>query len=67
MSSRHNVISQCDDIINDIITHTCAAGHVTFWYERGCTQRGVGSVTQDLQEVGPHEARIGSNASGASS
>ena len=39
---------------------------MTFWYKRGHTQRGVGSVTQDPQEVGPLEACTGSDVAGAS-
>ena len=66
MLSQCNIISQCDDIINDVITHEHAAGHLTFWYKRGHTWRGVGSVTRDLQEVGLLEVHIGSDTSGAS-
>ena len=39
---------------------------MTFWYKRSHTQWGDGSVTQDLQEVGPFEVHIGSDMSGVS-
>ena len=65
MLSQCNVISRCVDVINDVITHAHAAGHMTFWYKKGRTQRGVGSA-QDLQEVGLLKVCIGSDASGAS-
>ena len=53
--------------MTSIITSSCAhvAGHVTFWYKRGHTQWGDGSVTRDFREVGPLKAHAGSNASSA--
>ena len=60
-SLRCNIISRRDDVINDIITHAHGAGHVTFWYKRGRTWWGVGSVTRDLQEAGPLKVCIGIN------
>ena len=65
MSLQRNVISLCDDVINDII-HAHVAGHMTFWYKRGHTPRGIGSVTWDLQEVGPLKVHIGIDPSGES-
>ena len=47
-------------------SYECVAGHVTFKYKRDNMQWGDGSVTQDLQEVGPLKACTGSNMSGVS-
>ena len=63
------IFASCDvdDVTNDIITLACAVGHVTFWYKKGSMQWLVGSsYTQDIQVVGPLEARTSSDASGAS-
>ena len=45
----HDVTSFCD-VMTSLMTSSCThvAGHVTFWYKRGHTQWGDGSVTRDF-------------------